>query len=148
MNAARDDARSASGTDRGVWRVVARREFWVRLRDRGFLISTSITMIVLSGFILVHRFASSGPPSFTLGESGEGSVRVGDVVKRLANQQGDLNQESQSLAERLTKQQRLAAGDQASLERLAAQQQMIRQGLEQAMNGAKPGDQLDRKSVV
>jgi hypothetical protein len=63
-------------------------------------------------------------------------------MQGLANQQGDLNQESQSLADRLTRQQRLAAGDQASLERLAAQQQMIRQGLEDAMKNAKPGDQL------
>jgi len=65
-----------------------------------------------------------------------------EKMQGLANEQGDLNQESQSLAQKLTKQQRLAAGDQASLERLAAQQQMIRQGLEQAMNNAKPGDQL------
>ena len=69
-----------------------------------------------------------------------GSAR--EKMQGLANEQGDLNQESQSLAEKLTKQQRLAAGDQASLERLAAQQQMIRQGLEQAMQNSKPGDQL------
>ena len=51
-----------------------------------------------------------------------------EKMQGLANQQGDLNQESQSLAERLTQQQRLAAGDQATIERLAAQQQMIRAG--------------------
>ena len=76
---------------------------------------------------------------------GKGGKQGGDSREKmqgLSNQQGDLNQESQSLAERLTKQQRLAAGDQQSLERLAAQQQMIRQGLEDAMNGAKPGDNL------
>jgi len=76
---------------------------------------------------------------------GKGGKQSGDSREKmqgLANEQGDLNSESQSLAERLTKQQRLAAGDQQSLERLAAQQQMIRQGLEDAMNGAKPGDNL------
>ncbi len=65
-----------------------------------------------------------------------------EKVQGLANQQGELNQESQSLADRLTQQQRIAAGDQASIERLAAQQQMIRQGLEEAMKNAKPGDQI------
>ena len=65
-----------------------------------------------------------------------------EKMQGLANQQGDLNQESQSLAERLTRQQRMAAGDQASLERLAAQQQMIRQGLEDAMKNARPDDQI------
>ena len=76
---------------------------------------------------------------------GKGGKQGGDSREKmqgLANEQGDLNQESQSLAQKLTKQQRLASGDQQSLERLAAQQQMIRQGLEQAMNNAKPGDQL------
>ncbi len=62
-------------------------------------------------------------------------------MQGLADQQSDLNQETQSLSERLTRQQRLAAGDQASLERLAARQQMIKQGIEQAMQDAKPGDQ-------
>jgi len=65
-----------------------------------------------------------------------------EKMQGLANQQGDLNQESQSLAERLTQQQRLAAGDQETIERLAAQQQMIRQGLEDALKNAKPDDQI------
>jgi ABC-2 type transport system permease protein len=53
-----------------MWRVVAARDFRVRLRDKGFLISTSITLTVLSVFILLRAFAS-GPDSFDLGYVGE-----------------------------------------------------------------------------
>jgi hypothetical protein len=76
------------------------------------------------------------------GKGGKQGGNSREKMQGLANEQGDLNQESQSLADKLTKQQRLASGDQASLERLAAQQQRIREGLEEAMNNAKPGDNL------
>jgi ABC-2 type transport system permease protein len=51
-------------SDRGSWILVTRREFWVRLRDRGFLISTSITVVVLSGFIVASSVGGSSTPSF------------------------------------------------------------------------------------
>jgi ABC-2 type transport system permease protein len=54
-------------TDRGVWRVVAMRDFWVRLRDKGFVISTCITLAVLSVFILVRAYGGAGTPSYDLG---------------------------------------------------------------------------------
>lgn len=69
-----------------------------------------------------------------------GSAR--DQMQGLAGDQGELNQETRSLAERLTRQQRLLAGDQATLDRLAGEQQAIRQGLEEAMQNAKPEDGL------
>jgi hypothetical protein len=78
---------------------------------------------------------SKGPKSG--GQQGGGKSKM----QGLADQQSDLNEETQSLAERLTKQQRIAAGDQASLEKLAARQQMIKQGIEEAMQDAKPGEQ-------
>jgi ABC-2 type transport system permease protein len=53
-------------TDRGSWLLVMRREFWVRLRDRGFLISTSITVVVLSGFIVASAVGGGSTPSFDL----------------------------------------------------------------------------------
>jgi ABC-2 type transport system permease protein len=53
-------------SDRGSWLLVTRREFWVRLRDRGFLISTSITIVVLSGFIVASSVGGSSTPSFDL----------------------------------------------------------------------------------
>ena len=62
------DERAA--TDRGMWRVVAARDFSVRLRDKGFVISTAITITVLSIFILLRAYAS-GPDSFALGVVGD-----------------------------------------------------------------------------
>ena len=53
-------------TDRGSWFLVMKREFWVRLRDKGFLISSSITVLVLSGFIVASAVGGSSTPSFDL----------------------------------------------------------------------------------
>lgn len=41
-------------------RLVARREFVERVRDKGFLISTAITVVVLAGFILISAFLDRG----------------------------------------------------------------------------------------
>ena len=57
-----------SETDRGTWWLVAQRDFWYRLRDKGFVISTGITLAVLTGLHPpqgVRR--ASGTPSFDLG---------------------------------------------------------------------------------
>ncbi len=57
-------------TDRGAWLLVARRDFRVRLRDKGFAISTAITLSVLSIFIFVKAYAGGGAPSYELGVVG------------------------------------------------------------------------------
>ncbi|MGH2538907.1 MAG: ABC transporter permease [Actinomycetota bacterium] len=49
-------ARVPRPTDRGAWRLVAARDFSVRLRDKGFVISTAITLAVLTVFILLAAF--------------------------------------------------------------------------------------------
>ena len=72
-------------TDRGMWRVVAARDFWVRLRDKGFVISTMITLSVLSVFILIRAY-TGGPDSFQLGYVGERTVA--DRVAALADRSG------------------------------------------------------------
>ena len=54
-------------TDRGAWKLVARRDFWVRLRDKGFLVSTLITVSVLSTFILIRAYGGVGGGAFDLG---------------------------------------------------------------------------------
>jgi ABC-2 type transport system permease protein len=73
-------------TDRGAWILVSRREFWVRLRDRGFLISTAITVTVLSVFILANAAVGDRRPHFRLAvvgtegrAFGERAVGVADV---------------------------------------------------------------------
>jgi ABC-2 type transport system permease protein len=54
-------------TDRGVWRLVAARDFSVRLRDKGFVISTAITLTVLSVFVLLRAFSGDDAPVYRLG---------------------------------------------------------------------------------
>ena len=72
-------------TDRGTWRLVARREFWVRLRDRGFLISTAITVTVLSVFILGNAVAGNRTPSFHLAIA-ESDRPFADTVEQVAHE--------------------------------------------------------------
>lgn len=70
-------------TDRGMWRVVAARDFSVRLRDKGFAISTAITVTVLSIFILLRAY-SGGPDSFDLAVVGDRAVadRAAAIAER------------------------------------------------------------------
>jgi ABC-2 type transport system permease protein len=72
-------------TDRGMWRVVAARDFWVRLRDKGFVISTAITLTILSVFILLRAYGG-GPGSFDLGYVEDRSVA--DRVAAFADRAG------------------------------------------------------------
>ena len=72
-------------TDRGMWRVVAARDFSVRLRDKGFVISTAITVTVLTVFILVRAFASGGD-AFALGVVSERSLA--DTAARVGERAG------------------------------------------------------------
>ena len=73
-------------TDRGMWLVVARRDFLVRLRDRGFVVSTAITLAVLSIFILLRAYGGGGMPSYDLGVVGS-SVTANATVA-IGHQQG------------------------------------------------------------
>jgi ABC-2 type transport system permease protein len=68
--------------DRGAWRLVARRDFWVRLRDKGFLISTVITLAVFTVFILIGAYGGGGGLTFDLGLVGSASRTLGPLVVR------------------------------------------------------------------
>jgi ABC-2 type transport system permease protein len=57
-------------------RIVGRREFVERARDRGFAVSTVITLAILVGFIVVASFLNRGV-SFDLAVVGEGSRAIG-----------------------------------------------------------------------
>jgi ABC-2 type transport system permease protein len=63
-----------SSADRGAWRLIARRDFWVRLRERSFLISTLLNVGVISVLILARAAGGDGQPSFDLGVVGTGSI--------------------------------------------------------------------------
>jgi hypothetical protein len=80
--------------------------------------------------------SSSGPP--------KPNPNGKEQMQSLTGEQNDLNQDTQSLVQRLTRQERLAAGDQPSLEQLAARQEAIRRGLEEAQKQQKEGDLLGR----
>lgn len=73
-------------TDRGMWLLVARRDFRVRIRDKGFLISTLITLTVLSVFILIRAHGGGGTPSYDLGIVGPGGT--GGTVVEVGRRQG------------------------------------------------------------
>lgn len=66
--------------DRGAWRLVAVRDFSVRLRDKGFIISTAITLTVLSTLILLGAYGGDGTTSFRLGLAGAAEQRKVDAV--------------------------------------------------------------------
>lgn len=70
-------------TDRGAWRLVAARDFSVRLRDKGFVISTAITLTVLTVFILLRAFGGSSTPSFDLAITGEDPDRIESLAAEI-----------------------------------------------------------------
>jgi ABC-2 type transport system permease protein len=72
-------------TDRGAWILVTRREFWVRLRDRGFLISTAITLTVLSVFILANAAVGDRRPQFRLAVVGAEGLSFGQRAVDVAD---------------------------------------------------------------
>jgi ABC-2 type transport system permease protein len=71
-----------------MWRVVAARDFRVRLRDKGFVISTALTITILSVFILIRAYGGTSTPTFDLGYVGGGTA--GAPQRTLAEQTGAL----------------------------------------------------------
>jgi ABC-2 type transport system permease protein len=85
-------ASTRSDGRRGVWAIVARREFVERARDRGFVISTAITLLILVGVIVatsvfnrgtVYDLAVVGADARPLGEEVVAAARSLDVDVRL-----------------------------------------------------------------
>lgn len=65
---------------RSLWPIVARREFVERIRDRGFQVSTAVTLVLLIGIIVVTGLFNR-PTRFDLAVVGEGSDAIAhDVV--------------------------------------------------------------------
>ncbi len=77
-------SRDPAATDRGMWRVVARRDFVVRIREKGFLISTALTLGVLTVFVLIRAYGGGGAPSFDLGLVGSSSQEARATIARAA----------------------------------------------------------------
>lgn len=73
-----------ASTDRGAFRLVARREFVERARDRSFRISTGVTMAFLIGFILLASL-TGGTKNYDVGVVGAdaaASVRLARTAAR------------------------------------------------------------------
>lgn len=69
---------------RRMWPIVARREFVERARDRGFQVSTAITLLLLVGVIVISA-AFNRPTSFDLVVVGAGSEVLGGEVRVAAD---------------------------------------------------------------
>ena len=72
---------------RRMWPIVARREFVERARDRGFQVSTAITLLLLFGVIVISS-AFNRPTSFDLVVVGAGSGVLGGEVRAAADALG------------------------------------------------------------
>ena len=72
---------------RRMWPIVARREFVERARDRGFQVSTAITLLLLVGVIVVSA-AFNRPTSYDLVVVGAGSEVLGGEVRVAADALG------------------------------------------------------------
>jgi ABC-2 type transport system permease protein len=70
-----------------MWPIVARREFVERARDRGFQVSTAITLLLLVGVIVISA-AFNRPTSFDLVVVGAGSEVLGGEVRVAADALG------------------------------------------------------------
>ena len=79
----RPDAPDTSA--RRMWLVVARRDFSVRLRDKGFVISTALTLTVLTVFVLIIAYGGGGGAAqFRLAIAGEGQALPVSVLRTQA----------------------------------------------------------------
>ncbi len=94
---------------RRLWPIVARREFVERARDRGFQVSTAITVLLLVGVIVISAVFNR-PTSFDLVVVGEGSDALGQQVRAAADALG-IEVTVRELADEAEARQAVDAGD-------------------------------------
>jgi ABC-2 type transport system permease protein len=94
---------------RRLWPIVARREFVERARDRGFQVSTAITVLLLVGVIVISAVFNR-PTSFDLVVVGEGSDALGQQVRAAADALG-IEVRVRELADEAEARQAVDAGD-------------------------------------
>jgi hypothetical protein len=76
------------------------------------------------------------------GQTKPGNQKRGQSMQQLSRRQGELNQQTRSLSQRLSEQMRLQAGDRGQLDRLAQEQQRIREQLEEIRRGEEQRQEL------
>ncbi|WP_067812906.1 ABC transporter permease [Nocardia inohanensis] len=75
-----------TATRHGVWRIVAQREILVKLRDRNFLISTGITMLLLIASLVVSALVGGRTETVDIAVTGQGATEVIELAGQLAEQ--------------------------------------------------------------
>jgi ABC-2 type transport system permease protein len=94
---------------RSLWPIVARREFVERVRDRGFQVSTSITLLLLVGIVVISALFNR-PTRFDLAVVGEGSNTIARDVA-LAARALDIGVDLHELADAAQARRAVDAGD-------------------------------------
>ena len=98
-----------SPDDRGAWRLVARRDFLVRIRERSFLISTLINLAVISILIVLRAVGGGGSAQdYTVGVVG-----ASPIAQKLSAgpDVGGVHVEIRPLADTASAEQALRAGN-------------------------------------
>ncbi|MFD3428929.1 ABC transporter permease [Nocardia fluminea] len=72
----------------GVWRIVAAREIAVKLRDRNFVISTVVTLVVILASLVLTGFLSSRPDKIDVAIAGSDTSVVLETANALASNAG------------------------------------------------------------
>ncbi|MEU4318971.1 ABC transporter permease [Nocardia fluminea] len=72
----------------GVWRIVAAREIAVKLRDRNFVISTVVTLVVILASLVLTGFLSSRPDKIDVAIAGSDTSVVLETANTLASNAG------------------------------------------------------------
>jgi hypothetical protein len=81
-------------------------------------------------------------PGGTGGQGQKDKPGHGQSMQQLTERQGQVNQQSRNLSDRLSQQMRLQAGDQAEVDRLAQEQQRIREQLQEIRRGEEDHKEL------
>jgi ABC-2 type transport system permease protein len=95
--------------ERSLWPIVARREFVERARDRGFQVSTSITLVLLVGIVVISALFNR-PTTFDLAVVGSGSDAVARDVAAAAKAL-DIGVQVHELADAAGARRAVAGGD-------------------------------------
>ena len=95
--------------ERSLWPIVARREFVERARDRGFQVSTSITLVLLVGIVVISALFNR-PTTFDLAVVGSGSDAIARDVAAAAKAL-DIGVQVHELADAAGARRAVAGGD-------------------------------------
>ena len=65
------------GDLRGLWRLVAQREMVVRLRDKGFVVSTVLLLVIVLGSMFLPPLLSGGPDRYDVAVTSQTAPLLG-----------------------------------------------------------------------